>query len=120
MDIEYRWVEGDELVVLEPFLEARGWTSLNGKTCRAYCAFDGPNVVGFSVVQLHPMLGPFLVEKTHRGTGIAEELAARTIDFMQDAGARGYIAIADNPVTAKLCEKFNMTLVESPVYLKTN
>lgn len=118
--MEYRWLEGEELQQLEPILAERGWASLNGLTCRALCAFDGNRLVGFSVVQMFPMLGPFYIDRDHRGTEVVNQLSAETIEFMEASQARGYLAIADSPHTAKLCEGMSMKRVDSPVYLKVN
>lgn len=115
--IEYRWVEGDELIILEPILAEHGWNSLNGVTCRALCAFEGPNLIGFHVFQLFTFVGPLWLEPSHRGSGIAEDLIDSMADFMRSIKSRGYLVIADNPHAAKACEANGMRRVTSPVYL---
>lgn len=115
--IEYRWVEGDELIILEPIIEAHGWTSLNGKTCRALCAFKGAELVGFHVFQLFTFVGPLWLDRSMRGSGVAEDLVDGMVGFMKSVEARGYLVIADNPHAARMCEANGMRRIESPVYL---
>ena len=113
----YKWIEGDDLKALEPILESRGWTSLNNKTCRALCAYDGEHLAGFLVLQLFPHCEPLWVSKDYRGTGVAEDLADKMMEFMSKIQARGFMVIADNPAAAALCERHGMRKVESAVYI---
>lgn len=119
-DIEYRWLEGPEACEwLNDFLRHKGWTELNENTCRALCAFDGPNIVGFSVVQLFPHAEPLYVMPEYRGTGLADTLAEKMTDYLRDVRTRAFIAIADSPFAEKLCQKRGMKKIESPVYMAT-
>ena len=90
---------------------------MNGKTCRARAAFANGKLVGFSVVQLFPFAGPLWVDKAYRGTGIAEDLADQTVEWMAEMNARGFIVIADNPTSVQFCEKHGMKKIASPVYI---
>jgi len=46
----------------------------------------------------------------------SRELATKMYDYLQAQEARGFFAIADSPVTARLCERFEMKKIEAPVY----
>ena len=115
--ITYRWVEGEELRLIEPVLKARGWASMNGKTCRALCAFENGALVGFHVLQLFPHAEPIWVDKAHRGSGIAEDLADKMMEFLAEMNTRGFMVVADSPAAVQLCEKHGMRKVSSPVYV---
>lgn len=116
----YRELEGQELIdAVSSIIEENGWTPLNSNTpLHGECAYDGDKLVGFNIFQLFPLVGPMWVDEDYRGSGVPESLALRTIKFMDDVQARGYLVIADNPFTAKLCERYGMKRVESPVYMK--
>lgn len=116
--IEYGWLAGEQLGVLEPILAKRGWASLNKLTSRALCAF-APNgqLLGFLVVQLFPHTEPLYVDPDYRGIGIAEELSDRMVKYMLEIKARGWMVVADSPHAVKLCEERGMRKLESPVYV---
>jgi hypothetical protein len=118
----YRWIDGPtateaEWDEIELVLAARGWMSLNRPTSRILlCEVDG-KLGGFFVFQLIPHAGPFYVRPTLRGTEVAQELASRMSQFFAETNARGVIIVADNPVSAKMCEERHMLRVPSPVYV---
>ena len=122
--VRYRWVDGvscsdAEWNKIDIMLATRGWMSLNRNTTRALIAESPDGVIqGFNIFQMIPFLGPLYVLPSARGTGIAEDLSAKMVDFMQEVQARGYIAIAQSPHAVKLCENLGMKKVESPVYAK--
>lgn len=117
-----RWLSGGEIVEhVNPVLAARGWAELNLDTCRVLGAFDEEgegHLVEFFVVQLFPLLGPLLrVDNEKRDAGeTTRELATLMYDYLIAEEARGFIAVVDSPVTKRLCERFGMTPLESPVY----
>lgn len=118
MELEFRWLEGGELTQLEPLLESRGHMSLNNNMARALCAFDtNGNIAAFHVLQMIPHAEPLYVNPTYRGTGLAEDLADRMVSFLRSCNARGFMVVADNPASVKLCEQFGMRKVDSPVYV---
>lgn len=120
MELTYRWLEGEDLKQLEPMLEARGHMSLNNALARALCVFDKDNndkIIAFHVLQHIPHAEPLYVDKEYRGTGIAEDLADRMVAFLKSCDARGFMVVADNPASVKLCEQFGMRRVESPVFI---
>ena len=121
-EVTYRWVEGREATdhewdTIDTMLKAMGWMSLNRLTSRILVAEDGERIVGFSCVQFFPGVGPLYVRPKVRGSGVAEELADRTMAFLVDAQARGWIVVADSPHTVKLCEDRGMKPIEAPVYV---
>lgn len=115
--ITYKWIDGDELLALEPIMEKRGWTSLNNRTARAFCAYDGDKLVGFHVLQMFPHCEPLYVDPAYRGSGIADHLAEGMLTFMREVSARGFMVIADSPAAEALCRHYGMRKVDSPVYL---
>ena len=122
MSVTTRWVDGlaatdDEWKVIDHLLESRGWMSLNRMTSRVLLAERGEVIVGFSVVQLFPGVGPLYVRPASRGTDVAASLADMTMAWLQEIKARGWMVVADSPFTVKLCEARGMERLESPVYV---
>ena len=115
--IEYRWIEGDELAILDPVILSRGWTPLNHLTSRAICAFHGGLLIGFQVLQLFPHVEPLYVERDYRALGITEALVDRMSAFLQESKARGFMVVADSPHVIRLCESYGMKRIMEPVYL---
>lgn len=114
--IKFRWVDGAELEVLEPILSQMGAMSLNPKVSRALCAFDtNDSLVGFVCLQLIPHPEPLYVIPELRGTGLAQELAAQMVDYLKDS--RGFVCVAGNAHSQKMCEELGMRRVEHPVYI---
>jgi hypothetical protein len=122
-DIEYRWLQGKDLDLLEPTMAERGWTALNPNTARAIAAFDksnGDRLVGFLVLQLFPHLEPMFVEKElrgHQGGEIALSLLAHMREFLDEIKIRGFMCVADSAVIEGLCKERGMRKVDSPVYV---
>lgn len=122
----YRWLTSDEIAALvNPDLERKNWAALNVNderpTCRVLGAFleDGTLVESFTM-QLVPMLGPMLRhDNTIRDSGeTSRRLAAVMEDFLRnEVQARDFMAIADSPLTKRLCERFGMKLVRVPVFM---
>jgi hypothetical protein len=122
---EYRWVNGVDVEQaewdqIEGILAARGWMSLNRETCRILIA-EQDGQMAFNVVQFMPFLGPLFLPPSLRGTGLAEDMVAKTVDFMQECNARGWMAVAESPHAIKLCEnQGKMKRVGQPVYATMN
>lgn len=123
VEVNFRWINGPECSDadwdrIEAILAARGWMSLNRLTsCILLAEAADGTLLGFSVLQMVPHVEPLWVKPSMRATGLAESLADKMIAFMVGMRARGWMAVADNPVAAKLCEAHGMTKVESPVYV---
>lgn len=112
------WLEGPEAADrLNPICEQQGWSLLNPHTCRACIAEDDDGVfLRALVVQLFPLVGPEYAPERERGN-IEAMMAvhAEVRNYMADA--RGFMIIADSPVTDKLCKREGLTPVTSPVYM---
>src|SRR5688572_5760510 len=115
--IRYEWLEGNQTQIVEPILAERGWTSLNNRTCRVLCAYSGTRLIGFHVLQLFPHAEPLWVARDQRGTGLAETLVDKMMEFLAEVQVRGFMVVADTPATVKLCERHGMKRVDSPVYI---
>lgn len=121
-EVTYRWLDGStctdvDWARMDKVLESQGWVPLNRECSRVYLAEQDGEIVGMSVQQLMPFCGPFYVDRKHRGQGVAEKLAADTIQSLVDMSARGWFVVADSPHIPRLCELHGMHRVESPVYI---
>lgn len=117
--MQLRWLYRHDLVQLEPILKARGWMALNHDNAAALAAFDANGtLVGFLCVQHVPHIEPLYVDPAYRGTGLAESLADGVAEALRVTNCRGAFLIANNPASAKLAEKFEMTKIEDPIYFK--
>lgn len=121
-ELSYRWIDGPTATQqdwdeIDRILAERGWMSLNRQTSRIRLAEEGGRIVGLSVFQLLPNLGPLWVDSAYRGSGVAEVLADDMINFMQEVGARGWIVVADSPHSSKLARERGMVELESPVFI---
>ena len=118
-----RWLDGAEAVdLLNPIIEAQGWTPLNDRTCRALVAFDDGQpeaVLGFLVLQLFPLLGPEYTDPAARDAGVMFKLHAEMQQFLVKTQARGVMVIAESDVAKRLCERADMFRVKAPVYIAT-
>jgi hypothetical protein len=121
--MDYRWLSDDEVETLvNPALKAQGFAELNinpdQPTCKTLGAFWDDQLVEAFTVQLYPILGPMIkVDNTFRDNGeTARTLAKKMEEFLEEKQARGYVCIADTPITQRLCERFGMTKIPSPVY----
>ena len=125
--MRYEWLSEDQIEELvNPALLYRGMAVLNinpqAPTCRVLGAWnDKGELVSFFCIQLFPILGPLLrLDNTVRDNGeTSRELTQRMHQFLEGAGVRGYLVVADNPITSRLCERHGMKKMESPVYEAT-
>ena len=123
--MEYRFLTDDEIEGLfNPACRAQGFAEMNinadpqRPTCRVLGAFwDGVLVEGFAL-QLYPVLGPILkVNEAFADNGdTSRGLAAHMQEFLEEGKARGYLTIADSPITYRLCKRFGMEEIKSPVF----
>jgi hypothetical protein len=122
--MQYRWMIPDEIELrVNPICASRGWAQFNINdpmpTCRILGAFDeteNDQLVGFFGISLFPVLGPMFVLPDRRDGEASRELAGQMYAFLNDNDARGYLVIADSPVTERLCKRYGMEKVSSPVY----
>ena len=120
----YRWIDpGDPaLELINAACRRLGYAELNinpeRPTCRVLAAeWDGV-IVEVMCFQMFPVCGPLLkIEESFRDEGkTSRELVRMMHAFLEECQARGYLAIADNPFSQRLCERFSMKRVEAPVY----
>ena len=121
-EITYRWIDGPtatdgEWDTLDRLLASRGWMSLNRLTSRILVAERDAVIVGFYCLQLIPHVEPMYVRPQERASGIAEELDNRMQEFLTESRARGYMAICEHPIAARMCEERGMVKVAAPVYV---
>lgn len=120
----YEWLTDDQIEELvNPDLARRGMATLNlnpaSPTCRVLGAWEDGRLIQSFTIQLFPVLGPMLKhDNLHRDNGeVSRTLANKMQEMLDEANARGYMVVADNPVTGRLCERHGMTRVVSPVYV---
>ena len=117
----YRFLTDDEVQnVLNPALAMRGFSMLNVAASHVAGAFDDSGaLVDTLTLQLFPVLGPMLrLDNEQRDAGetsraLVEFMAA----FMRQHETRGLLCIADSPFTERLCARYGMQKVESPVFV---
>lgn len=115
---EYRWLEPAEIEVANAAFRHQGWAELNPDASRALGAFIDGALVEVLALQLFPILGPMLkVDNTVNDPAISRKLADMMDAFLRSNDARGWLAIADSPVVARLCERYGMKQVSSTVYM---
>lgn len=110
--------------LVNPALELKGWARLNinevNPTCRVLGAFleTGELVQSFTL-QMYPTLGPLLRhDNTIRDSGeTSRQLTSIMQEFLEKSEARDFLAIANSPITGRLCERFGMKKLNVPVYV---
>lgn len=119
----YDWLtQGQIEELVNPVLALRGMALLNineeAPTCRVLGAFWDGELVEVFAFQMYPILGPLLkILPEFRDNGeTSRELARRMQTFLEAVKARGFMAIADSPITERLCERFSMNRLSAPVY----
>jgi len=119
--IEYIWMEGPEAAEkLNRILAEQGEMLLNPATTRARVAMEGEKILGFMVIQLIPMIGPTRISNSllpHSGGVVFKHMLGDVLDFMDEAEARGYVVICENPGIEKICKVLKMEKLEDPVYI---
>lgn len=128
--IRYRWIDGPALTpeqwkaeteTIERVLAARGWMSLNQMTSRVLVAEgESGELIGFFCLQLIPHVEPMFVVPSMRASDVAETLADKMLEFMQQAQARGWMLCTDNPLVARMAEARGMEQVKAKVFAKVS
>lgn len=121
-NVTYRWVDGrdcsqEDWDAIDEKLASRGWMSLNRWQTTIQIAERDGKIVGVYCLQLIPHVEPLLVDRAEFGTGVADMLANNMAEFLEEKHARGFMAICENPVAAKMCEARGMVKVPYPVYM---
>ena len=115
---DYRWLEPEEIEVANAAFRHQGWAEINPAASRVLGAFIDGALVEVLAFQLFPILGPMLkLDNTVNDPAIGRKLADMMDSFLRDNDARGWLAIADSPVVERLCERYGMKRVSSPVYM---
>lgn len=110
--------EVNELV--NPVLQFQGKSMLNARLSVVAGAFDANGkLVETFTVQLYPMLGPLVKHDAFsRDNGqTTRDLVSFMDDYLNSADVRGYLTIAESPVTERLCERYGMQRVTHPVFI---
>lgn len=118
--ISYSWLGNDEIErLVNPTLKIQGMAILNPECCRVLGAWEDGALIQSFTIQLFPVLGPMVKhDNLHRDAGeVSRELTQRMHDYLTESQARGYLVVADNPVTGRLCERHGMSKLTSPVYV---
>lgn len=119
-EIEYRWLDGDQIAQIEPVLLSMNAMSVNREQSRVIAAYDKERLIGFFVMQLIPHMEPLYVDPDYQERRIAINLVARMVDFMKECNARGAMLVAESPGVEKLAEYFGMERIQYPMYSKIN
>jgi predicted N-acetyltransferase YhbS len=90
--------------------------SLSKELTRILIAEADGQILGFSVIQMMPHVGPMYVAPSERGSDLTGRLADETLNFLRAQGARGWLVVAEHPATRKLCEDRGMLRLPFPVY----
>lgn len=121
-NITYRWIDGptcsqEDWDAIDEKLAARGWMSLNRHLSRARIAECDGKIVGIYCLQHVPHVEPLIVDRSTRGTGVAQQLADDMQEYLTEHNARGFMAICEHPIAAQMCEARGMVKVPYPVYM---
>jgi hypothetical protein len=112
------FLTGDDLKILSPIFEEKGWSPLPISSV-AIVMMDDKGVAGFHALQVVAHPEPLWVRPDMEGTGLAADLAGEMNDFLDSTNTNRIMCIADSPHAAKLCESLGMKLVSSPVYIRS-
>lgn len=121
-EVTFRWIDGHsatqaEWDAIDLKLAARGWMSINRELSRIRVAERDGKIVGLYVLQHIPHVEPLLVDRAEYGNGVAEQLADDMQEFLTEVHARGFMAVCEHPIAAKMCEARGMQKIPYPVYI---
>lgn len=119
----YEWLTPEQIEwLVNPALKLKGMALLNPDFCRVMGAWDNGRLVESFCIQPFPVLGPLLRhDNMHRDNGeVSRGLAEKMHEYLEESDARGYMTVADSPVTRRLCERYGMQRLASPVYVASN
>lgn len=118
----YRLLTDEEVInQVNPVLAIQGHAQLNIAAAKVVGAFDeSGRLVESLTLQLFPILGPMVRhDNIARDSGeTTRGLVSFMEDYLKEANARGFLTIADSPFTQRLCERYRMKKVDSPVYMQ--
>lgn len=123
--MNYRWLEINEIEELvNPEMERRGWARLNineaQPTCRVLGAFTDDGTLYESITfQMVPMLGNLVKHVDAADSGeVSRRLSTIMYEWLIECNARDWMAVANSPVVARICERFGMRPITVPVYAR--
>ncbi len=116
---EIRFLNESEILgIVNPLLIESQMSPLNTDAARVLGVFEDGILLKSLTIQLYPFLGPLLSHIPLKSDGaITRDLVQRMEDFLKEQNARGMICIADSPFTERLCERYGMYHVDSPVFV---
>lgn len=113
----FRILEKSEVGKLSPVLDSLGWRILYPEVATILAAEEDGEIVGFCVMQVLPHLEPEWVKESHRGTGLADELAKRAATIFAEGQVRGFLSVAGNAHAERICrDVLGMKKVEGAIY----
>lgn len=116
----YEWLTPEQIEwLVNPVLQVKGMAILNPDCCRVLGAWEDGRLIQSFTIQLFPVLGPLVKhDNLHRDNGdVSRELTTKMHEYLDESKARGYLVIADSPITARLCDRHGMSKINSPVYM---
>lgn len=127
-EVRFEWLDGpdsqgpapaspEEWAAIDEICAQHGWMSLNRILTRILVAWRGERIAGFHVMQLIPHAEPMYVDPKERGTELGAQLADQMVEFLTQVKARGWMVLAGNAHTEKLCRDRGMKKVASAVYV---
>lgn len=112
-----RWLKGSNIHIVDPIIEAQGWTPLPDSTI-LLIAFDEKGIAGFHALRMVPHPEPLYVREDLRDGELSSELAADMSKFLDDTGTNGIMVVAENAAAEDLCKSLGMKKLTSPVYVR--
>lgn len=117
--IQYATLSGENAETMAAKLKAVNGTVIpHPKLSSIEVAIKDGKIIGYGVSQFMFHAEPIFVDKEHRGTGIAEELANRVIKRILECNGKAFVAIATNEFSEKLCRSQGMSEVPGKLFVK--
>ena len=124
--VHYRVVQDSEIALLKPLFDKLGWPLPDPDMAKVIVAQAGLGsdgvILGFGVVQFVTHAEPIWVHPSARGTGIAEEVMAQVVNYIErDCHIKRYVVAAkDGSFGARLAESNGMRpMIGYSVYVKS-
>lgn len=117
--LTYRFLTEEEIdEQINPIHRQQGWAELNTSLAKVMGAWIGDRLIRALTLQLFPMVGPLVADPAYIDNGEASRGVAVEMEaYLKSRDTRGWLVIANSPVTERLCERFGMEKLEVPVYV---
>jgi hypothetical protein len=114
----FRWIDGEELLLLKPIFDKFGWTPLDSVFAKALVAEENGHIIGFNVLQMVLRPEPIWIDPKHRGMerDLAMQLSTMMIDHLKDSGASYWEVIVGSPFVERLCIANGMEEIEKKMF----